>query len=193
MQRFHIGTQSICSSSYPPCPGRSWRSCRSKSCRAASSTSSRPSPAQLSPLSLCSASMTSSPSARTTPATASPWRCRLPSTTCYSRFVPLFNQTCSHTLSETALKTLKQKARYTMSSTEWRPNRPAGCGQELSCCQLQRMWCWGEQAASLTNSKKLAPVPLRRGSHVFLFSSPMGTSSWPHTDVRLTQPDLSSR
>lgn len=192
MQRFHIGTQSICSSSYPSCPGRSWRSCRSKSCRAASSTSSRPSPAQLSPLSLCSASMTSSPSARTTPATASLWRCRLPLTTCYSRFVPcLIKPAPTHSLKPHE-KMLKQK-----HSTQCLPQSDVPIDLldvDKNSAVVSFSECDAEVSKCLSNElKKLAPVPLKHDFHVFLFSSPMGTSSWPHTDVRLTQPDLSSR
>lgn len=71
--------------SYCSRPGQSWSNCRSKSCRAVSSTSRPLSRAQLSQLCPSSASTTSSPSARTMPATASPLRCRLPSTICCSR------------------------------------------------------------------------------------------------------------
>lgn len=66
-------------------PGQSWSSCSSKSCRAGSSTSRRRSPAQLSLPCPSLASMTSSLSARTTPATASLSRCRLRLTICCSR------------------------------------------------------------------------------------------------------------
>lgn len=137
-----------------------------------SSTSSRPSPAQLSPLSLCSASMTSSPSARTTPATASLWRCRLPLTTCYSRFVPcLIKPAPTHSLKPHE-KMLKQK-----HGTQCLPQSDVPIDLldvDKNSAVVSFSECDAEVSKCLSNElEKLSPVPLRRDSRVS-FQQPNG-------------------
>lgn len=65
------------------------------------------------------------------------------------------------------------------------------CDSEVSHLSSQH-----KHIAQTTTSLEPAAVPGGPTLHLlsyFVFSSLMGTSSWPHIDVRLTPPDLSSR